>query len=53
MTIKWDRPSGQELETNDKEETIKYLEAIGYKQIVKQTPIEKRPQIKLNNKKAK
>ena len=28
--IKWDRPSGRTLETNDKKETIEYLKSIGY-----------------------
>jgi hypothetical protein len=31
--IKWKRPSGSTLETNDSEETIKYLESLGYEQI--------------------
>ncbi len=31
--IKWKRPSGVPLETNDMKETIKYCESLGYTQI--------------------
>jgi hypothetical protein len=31
--IKWKRPSGVPLETNDMKETIEYLESLGYEQI--------------------
>ena len=31
--IKWKRPSGEPLETNDNPETIKYLESLGYTQM--------------------
>ena len=31
--IKWKRPSGQPLQTNDDKETVKYLESLGYEQI--------------------
>lgn len=31
--IKWKRPSGEPLETNDRKETIEYLESLGYEQI--------------------
>ena len=33
MIIKWKRPSGNPLETNDSKETIGYLESLGYTQI--------------------
>jgi len=28
--ITWIKPSGQELETNDRKETVEYLESLGY-----------------------
>lgn len=31
-TIKWKRPSGVPLETNDNKKTIEYLESLGYTQ---------------------
>jgi len=35
MTIKWVKPSGQEIETNDKEETIEYCESLGWERAKK------------------
>jgi len=29
-TIKWIKPSGVEIQTNDREETIKYCESLGW-----------------------
>jgi hypothetical protein len=29
--IKWIRPSGREIETNDNEETVTYCESLGWK----------------------
>ena len=31
--MKWMRPSGAELETNDRDVTVKYLESLGFKKI--------------------
>ena len=31
--MKWIRPSGVELETNDRDVTIKYLESLGFKRM--------------------
>ncbi len=35
MSIKWKRPSGSTIETNDSAETIAYAESLGWKREVK------------------
>jgi len=46
--MKWMRPSGFEIETNDSPETIKYAESLGWKQVktvkkaVKKAPVKKK-----------
>jgi len=46
--IKWEKPNGQEIETNDRKETVKYCESIGWiqcgsKKEVKQEEVEDAP----------
>lgn len=38
MNIKWKKPSGVELESNDSPETIKACEALGWEQIGQEAP---------------
>jgi hypothetical protein len=33
MTIKWLRPSGTEIETNDRDVTIEYCESLGFEKV--------------------
>lgn len=42
--MKWIRPSGLEIETNDLEETVKYCKSLGWK--------EKKEEVKKESKKA-
>jgi len=46
--IKWEKPNGQEIETNDRNETVEYCESIGWircgsKKEVKQEETEEAP----------
>lgn len=29
-TIKWEKPNGNEIETNDREETVEYCKSLGW-----------------------
>ncbi len=47
--IKWTKPSGQEVETNDLPETVAYCEALGWERKRKpgrprKTPVEAEPE---------
>jgi hypothetical protein len=46
--MKWIKPSGLEIETNDSEETIKYCKSLGWKEPkeIKKEEIKKEPKKK-------
>jgi hypothetical protein len=44
--MKWIRPSGSEIETNDLEETIKHCESLGWKRKEKEEPKKKKSEKK-------
>jgi hypothetical protein len=39
--MKWTKPSGVEVETNDSEETIEYCKSLGWKETKKEEPKKK------------
>jgi len=49
--MKWIRPSGTEIETNDRKETIKHCKSLGWKE--KSVKIEKKEEVKKVVKKQK
>lgn len=38
MNIRWKKPSGLEIETNDLDTTVKYCESLGWQRINGETP---------------